>query len=157
MSDFICFIPFSGPITFDVEQLLDVVSREWKLKFNSLKSEDIYVISSGSQQLVLAEQNEQISREFVDTLISSYSQWNYEEIAELRNHRVLVSIRTPGNPVKSKQHLLFVASLALALLKQEGAVGFINTTLCRYYPASYFRAYIGEKTPQPDELKFMFV
>jgi len=157
MSDYVCFIPFSGSVAFDIDQILEDASRDWKLKFQCIKSEDIYVINSGSQQLVLAVQNEQLSREFVDALISSHSQWSYEEIAELRDHQVLVSIRTPGNPVKSKQHLVFVVSVLLTLLKQEGAIGLVNTIDHKYYPARHFQAYMGDKVPQPDELKFLFV
>jgi hypothetical protein len=157
MSDFICFIPFSGSVVFDIDQILETASRDWKLKFQCIKSEDMYVVISGSQQLVLAVQNEQLSREFVDALISSYSQWSYEEIAELRNHQVLVSIRTPGNPVKSKQHLVFVVSVLMTLLKQEGAIGIINTLDHKYYPARHFQAYRDGKISEPDELKFLFV
>jgi hypothetical protein len=157
MADFICVLPFSGSITFDVEKILDVASRKWNQTFHIIKADNTYIVSSGSQQLLLALQKEPLTKEFVDILISSYTQWSYEEISGLRNHQTMISIRAPGNPLKLKRQSILMASVVLALLEQEGVVGFVNAIAQNYYPVSYFQRYMGETVPQLEELNFLFV
>jgi len=116
----------------------------------------MYVVSSGTHQLILALQKESLQRGIVDTLISSYPQWNFEEISLLREHQALISIRTPKTLIKSKLHMSLIASVVLALLEKEGAVGFFNAMAEKYYPVSYFQKYTGETIPQLDEIDFIF-
>ncbi|NJC94938.1 MAG: hypothetical protein C3F07_09870 [Anaerolineales bacterium] len=156
MSDYLYFLPFSGSISFDIEKTLDVASQKWKQDFHIIKSDDIYIIGSGTHQLILALQKESLQRGIVDTLISSYPQWSFEEIARLREHKALISIRTPKTLFKSKHHMALIASVAFALLGQEGAVGFFNATSEKYYPVSHFQKYNNEIVPQLDEIDYLF-
>ena len=156
MSDYIYFLPFSALPTFDVEKMLDDTSRRWKLDFHLIKADDMYVVSSGTHQLILALQNEPLQRGIVDTLISTYQQWSYEEISRLREHQALMSIRSPKSLFKSKQHVSLIASIVFVLLEQEGAVGFFNAMTEKYYPVSYFQKYNVETIPQLDEVDFLF-
>jgi len=116
----------------------------------------MYVISSGAHQLILALQKEPLQKGIVDTLISSYPQWSYEEITRLREHQALMSIRSPRSLFKSRQHMSLIVSVVFALLEQEGAVGFFNATAENYYPVSYFQKYNGKSVPQLDEVDFLF-
>ena len=156
MSDYIYFLPFSGPINFDVEKTLDAASRKWRQDFHLIKSDDVYIVGSGAHQLILSLQKESLPREIVDTLITSYPQWSYEEISQLREHQTLISIRSPKILFKSKQHISLISSVVLALLEQEGAVGFFNAIAEKYYPVSYFQKYNGETIPQLDEVDYLF-
>ena len=156
MSEYIYFLPFSALPTFDVEKILDDTSRKWKLDFHLLKADNMYVVSSGAHQLILALQNEPLSMGIVDGLISSYPQWSYEEISRLREHQALMSIRSPKSLFKSKQYISLVASVVFALLEQDGAVGLFNVIAEKYYPVSYFQKYNGETIPQLDEVDFLF-
>jgi hypothetical protein len=156
MSEYIYFLPFFALPTFDVEKMLDIASKKWKQDFHLIKTDDMYIVSSGAHQLILALQNEHLSMGIVDTLISSYPQWSYEEISQLREHQVLISIRSPKTLFKSKQHMSLIASVVLALLEQEGAVGLFDAKAEKYYPVSYFQKYNGETIPKLDEVDFLF-
>jgi len=156
MSEYIYFLPFSALPTFDVEKILDDASRKWKQDFHLIKTDDMYIVSSGAHQLILALQNEPLSMGIVDALISSYPQWSYEEISRLREHQALMSIRSPRSLFKSKQHMSLIASVVFALLEQEYAVGFFNAMAEKYYPVSYFQKYTDKTIPQLDEVDFLF-
>jgi len=116
----------------------------------------MYIVGSGAHQLVLAVQKESLQSGIIDILISSYPHRSYEEISQLREHRALISIRSPKTLFKSKQHMSLIASVVLALLEQEGAVGFFNATAEKYYPVSYFQKYNSEIVPQSDEIDYLF-
>ena len=149
--------PFCTAVNPDIEKILEVSFQQSGHDFSCVKADNAFVITSGVNQLVLAMQNERFPRESIDVLISSFSGWSYDELDQLKNHQSLVSIRTPRNPINSKAQVSFIAQVVLTLLRQEGAVGFVNAVAEYYFPVSRFEVYMSEMVLQPEEFYFLFV
>ena len=149
-------ILFSSVVNTDIENLLNSCFHKQGRDLSYKKGESILEIKQGKNWMFLDFHNEIIPEDFVDILISSFPGLNYEEIELIRNHQGFIGIRTLVNSKKSKDRALLVLQVLLALLKQESAIGYINTTVAKYYPVRHFAKYLTESVLRPEELYFLF-
>jgi hypothetical protein len=149
-------ILFSSAINTDIENLLTTSFRKCGRDVSYKKREGYTVVTQGDNALFLEFHNEPIPRNFVEGLISSFPGLSYEEIDLLKNHQASISFRTLINPRKSKDLALFIVQAVLALLRQEGAVGFIAGPAPSYYPVRHFDRYMGETVLRIEEFYYLF-